>query len=794
MSGVARGEAGTLKVRNRIYEHVFDRRWIRQHLPDAERRRQQEAYRRGVARTSALAGAVIAMVGGLAAFAFTQRDAARRSAAEARRQAQVALEQKGRADYNLYIANMHLAPQAWENNDVGHLTELLQEPPDYAERGFEWHYWNRLTHLDLLTLRGHSGDVVAAFSPDGKRIVTTCVYTGSPNNSAKVWDTQTGELVHTSVIAEVSLALSPDGNRILGRGPDKIPRISDVQTGKEVCTLKGYSGSALSGVFSADGKRVVSTCADNTAKVWDACTGVKLLTLTGIGDAGYWNNVAFSPNGKRIAIACADRTVKVWDASTGHKLLTLKGHSGLTFPVAFSPDSKRIVTGNTESDEETVIVWDASTGKGLFTLKGHSIIGSAAFSPDGKRIATGSMDGTITVWDAQTDKRAAGAVQVWVWEPSAMKTELETVRQPTRAAREILTLKRCSGFAVSVAFSPDGRRILAGGRGTAEVWNAEADQEHLTLKGHKGEIGSAAFSPDGSRIVTGCADRIARVWDAQTGRVLLTLEGHTDEIIPASFSPDGKRILTGSVDRTAKVWDAQTGRKLVTLKGHKKLVRWAAFSPDGNRIVTASHDGTAKIWNAETGAELLTLDAHNGKDDYMMSAAFSPDGERIVTGGLLAAQVWSARTGHLLLKLGLPHMTYTVAFSPDGRRIVTGSSEGNATVWDAQTGEAILKLKGHADIVFSAVYSPDGKRIVTGSFDHTAKVWDAQTGKETLTLKGHSDHVFSAVYSPDGKRIVTASRDATARVWYADQTRISAAPKQVLSQLPDKTYRGPTTE
>jgi WD40 repeat protein len=88
-------------------------------------------------------------------------------------------------------------------------------------------------------------------------------------------------------------------------------------------------------------------------------------------------------------------------------------------------------------------------------------------------------------------------------------------------------------------------------------------------------------------------------------------------------------------------------------------------------------------------------------------------------------------------------------------------------VWDAQTGQETLTLKGHSGSVRSVSFSPDGKRIVSGGGyrDNTVKVWDAQTGQETLTLKGHSHYVMSASFSPDGKRIVSGSADGTLKVW-----------------------------
>ena len=49
--------------------------------------------------------------------------------------------------------------------------------------------------------------------------------------------------------------------------------------------------------------------------------------------------------------------------------------------------------------------------------------------------------------------------------------------------------------------------------------------------------------------------------------------------------------------------------------------------------------------------------------------------------------------------------------------------------------------------------------------DNTLKVWDAESGQEILTLKGHSGWVTSVSFSPDGKRIVSGSEDQTLRVW-----------------------------
>jgi dipeptidyl aminopeptidase/acylaminoacyl peptidase len=319
--------------------------------------------------------------------------------------------------------------------------------------------------------------------------------------------------------------------------------------------------------YSPDGRSIVSASWDGTAKIWDARTGRELRTLAGHGRGLY--RAYFSPDGRRIATASRDWTVKIWDAASGRELRTLRGHTYAVKSVAWSPDGRRLVSA---SNDGALKIWDAETGRELRTLrheppKGEDVsVYSVVWSGDGKLIASGNGDRTVSLWDAQE-------------------------------GREVRALKGSEGFNVfSLAFSPDGRRLASAASGRkVVVWDVATGDVAASLaetpaQGADDIMQSVAWSPDGRLVAAGGA-RVYRglsryngrvvVWDAETGRELRAADASAEGTSAVAFSPDGGTIATGSEDAVLKLWRAPSLEVLRVFGGHgaqKNSARFASFA------------------------------------------------------------------------------------------------------------------------------------------------------------------------------------------------------------------------
>ena len=290
---------------------------------------------------------------------------------------------------------------------------------------------------------------------------------------------------------------------------------------------------------------------------------------------------------------------------------TLKGHTGAVVAVAFSPDSKTLVSA---SHDGRLKLWDVTIGKKQATLGTYrGCLGCVAFSSDGKTLASGAIGSPGSFPDLY---------QVNLWDVATGK-----VRTAMGDTMEMSTF-------YSVAFSPDGKTLAAAGDETVKLWDLATGKERATFQGHTEadeestgavhRVKSVAFSPDGKTLAAASYDRTVKVWDVATAR-RSTLQGHTHAVYSVAFSPDGKTLASASGDKTVKLWDLATNKERATLQGHTESVMSVAFSPNGKILASAGYDKSVKLWDMATGKELATLKG----TEAVWSVAFSPDGKTL---------------------------------------------------------------------------------------------------------------------------------------------------------------------
>jgi WD40 repeat protein len=163
--------------------------------------------------------------------------------------------------------------------------------------------------------------------------------------------------------------------------------------------------------------------------------------------------------------------------------------------------------------------------------------------------------------------------------------------------------------------------------------------------------------------------------------------------------------------------------------------------------------------------------------EWLDTVQWSPDGSKIaadIGDSPTTAGVWDTNTWDLLYTVAheQPALVLVAAWSPDGTRLLTtsgnaeqGAQDNTARIWDGATGEELLVLRGHTEMVWPGDWSPDGKRISTASNDGTARIWDASTGDELLTLSVPALFGLYAWWSPDGQHLVIAGLDTLVSVW-----------------------------
>lgn len=152
---------------------------------------------------------------------------------------------------------------------------------------------------------------------------------------------------------------------------------------------------------------------------------------------------------------------------------------------------------------------------------------------------------------------------------------------------------------------------------------------------------------------------------------------------------------------------------------------------------------------------------------WVGSVALSAGGERIAAATSDgSARIWDSETGNEVMALEEHHdVVASIAFLGAGETLITGSYDQTAKIWDLQRKQPLHTLSGHRGAVLSVSGAPDGTLVATGGIDQTVRLWDAASGRHEKTLTGHKSWVNSIAFEPSGKWLASGSSDGTVRIW-----------------------------
>ncbi|CAM2005566.1 WD40 domain-containing protein [Acanthopleuribacter pedis] len=467
---------------------------------------------------------------------------------------------------------------------------------------------------------------------------------------------------------------------------------------------------------------------------------------------------------------------------------------------------------------EMIILWETTSGKSIRVFPSFSSDWSClAFSPDGRFLAAGNLDHRIYLWDL-TQKKPPQEIAVnafpvrdiafhpsgWLLSAAALIDpfgevigEIVALNPQTKKVMNRLAPKL--GALHPVAFTPDGRRFIAGSLyHTAVVWDSErfrpigefpgndllrkvavhpsgktvaaalenmnwappeeggqddlhAEDGRYSLlqldlaeyrvrhdfQGYKHRVTDLVWSPKGSYLYTSIADNRETRFNAVTGQV--------SEAPPPSAEPSPKIDQKKTLRTTAKIAARLANNKWV----QKKAGKWAGVLM-----------GIGALSQLEQLEEGVAFQGREIPQDKFYNTGFG----RLFPYHKGGIRRWRA-DGRDCLQITFGRPVYSLTRSGNGFYLVADGTKGFLDIWDTRGNILVKSMRGATRKCTDAVFGPDGQTLAAHYGDKSFFLWHLDGRVKLRLLRGHTKRVTDLAFSPDGTLLVSASMDGTLRVW-----------------------------
>ena len=341
----------------------------------------------------------------------------------------------------------------------------------------------------------------------------------------------------------------------------------------------------------------------------------------------------------------------------------------------------------------------SGSGTCILPVGPQAPISAVAFSPDGRTLAVGGYKEVLLLDSTNgTAKRLCESPLT------------DTVR--------------------ALAFQKGGQWLAVGdgqpGRsGAVRIFEITSGKLALEFREPQDVVYSIAFSPDGKLVAAGGMEPVVRVWDIEQKKLVATLTEPRDRVLGIAFSHNGAHLAAGGADNMGAIWSTATWKQVVRMPQPAR-VNGIAFDPQDESLVTAVEGDVGhglRIQKIDY-PELETEPNASGTATAVVTGTAQPTPKKFREKNA-PARIFDTGVG---LPLG-------VVWSATGkiRKIYVPCTDKTVRVFNT-FGGAMAGFTGHDDWVYCVAVSPDGAKLASGCADGTVKLWKTENNKLLATF------------------------------------------------------------